>query len=104
MVYYITYQDYIIKELCIQKEDQQGCNGKCYLMKKLTNKVSDNNTTTPPQDDKKLIENLIFLFSKNSPINFIYISDLELKKIAYKEKLKDSFLLKKETPPPKYFI
>jgi hypothetical protein len=104
MVYYISYQDYIIKELCVQKNDQQGCNGKCYLMKKLTNEVSDNNTKTPPKDDKRLIENLVFLIVKNTAVNFKYITDLEVTKIAYKQKFKDSFFLEKETPPPKYFI
>jgi len=104
MVYYISYQDYIIKELCVQKDDQQGCNGKCYLMKKLTNEVSDNNTTTPPNNDKKLIENLVFLLVKNTAVNFKCLSDLETAKIVYQHKFKDSFFLEKETPPPKYFI
>ena len=103
-VYYIAYQDYIIKELCVQKDDQQGCNGKCYLMKKLTNNVSENNTTTPPQNDKEFRGNFIFFLSKNTPFSFNYLSDLESKKASYFLQLKQSFFLEKETPPPKFYI
>ena len=103
-VYYIAYQDYIIKELCVQKDDQQGCNGKCYLMKKLTNKVSENNSTTPPQNDKEFRGNFIFFLSKNTLHNFKYASEFESEKTAYYLHFKDSLFLEKETPPPKYFI
>lgn len=33
--YFIVNQDFIARTLCIQKDNQQGCNGKCYLMKEL---------------------------------------------------------------------
>ena len=104
MVYYIAYQDYIIKEICVQKDDQQGCNGKCYLMKNLTNKVSENNSTTPPQNDKEFRGNFIFFLSKTTSINFNYASEFESEKTAYHLHFKDSLFLEKETPPPKYFI
>ncbi|WP_043706555.1 hypothetical protein [Tenacibaculum ovolyticum] len=104
VAYYISYQDYIIKELCVQKENQQGCNGKCYLMKKLTNEASDNNANTPPKNDKKLIENFVFLLAKNTLVNFKCVSDLDIKKITYQQVFKDSLFIEKETPPPKYFI
>lgn len=32
---FIVNQDFIAKTLCVQKENQQGCNGKCHLMKEL---------------------------------------------------------------------
>ena len=32
---FIVNQDFIANTLCIQKEDQQGCNGKCHLKKQL---------------------------------------------------------------------
>lgn len=104
MVYYIAYQDYIIKEICVQKDDQQGCNGKCYLMKKLTNKISENNNTTPPQNDKEFRGNFIFFLSKTTTLNFKYASDFSNSKSEYQLHFKDSLFLEKETPPPKYFI
>lgn len=103
-VYFIAYQDYIIKELCVQKDDQQGCNGKCYLMKQLTNEVSENNATTPPQNEKEFRGNFIYFITKNTAYNFNYISDLKTQKIAYYLKLKQSLFVDKEIPPPKYFI
>lgn len=41
---FIVNQDFIAKTLCIQKEEQKGCNGKCYLaeeLKKNTGKDKD---------------------------------------------------------------
>lgn len=32
---FILNQDFIAKTLCIQKEEQKGCNGKCYLTEEL---------------------------------------------------------------------
>ena len=103
-VYFIAYQDYIVKELCVQKDNQQGCNGKCYLMKKLTNKVSDNNITTPLQNEKEFRGNFIYFFSKNLPFKLNYLYVLKLEKIEYYIQLKSSFYLEKETPPPKFYI
>jgi hypothetical protein len=104
MVYYFAYQDYIIKELCVQKEDQQGCNGKCYLMKNLTNTVSENNSTIPPQNDKEFRGNFVFFLSKNAALNFNYLSGLESEKTEYHLQLKQSIFLEKEIPPPKFYI
>ena len=36
---FVVNQDFIAKTLCIQKEDQQGCNGKCHLKKQLAQKI-----------------------------------------------------------------
>ena len=103
-VYFIAYQDYIIKELCVQKDNQQGCNGKCYLMKQLTNEVSENNTTTPPQNEKEFRGNLIYFLTKTTAYNFSNISDLKSQKTTYYLKLKQSLFVDKDIPPPKFFI
>ncbi|MDG2195077.1 MAG: hypothetical protein P8K77_09595 [Polaribacter sp.] len=102
-IYFIAYQDYIIKELCVQKDDQQGCNGKCYLMKNLDGEVSENNATAPSQNDKEFRGSLLFYFSKTSKINFKYASDLKSEKTIYYFALKQSLCFDKETPPPKFF-
>lgn len=35
VIYYILNNDFIVKNLCVQKDNQQGCNGKCYLKKQI---------------------------------------------------------------------
>jgi len=45
---FIINQDIIAKTLCIQKEEQQGCNGKCHLRKEL-NKTPEENNKQPFQ-------------------------------------------------------
>ena len=103
-VYFIAYQDYIVKELCVQKDNQQGCNGKCYLMKQLSNDVYENNATTPSQNDKEFRGNFIYFFSKNTSYDFSNISDFKSEKTTYYLKLKQSLFLDKDVPPPKFFI
>lgn len=44
---FIINQDFITKTLCIQKDDQKGCNGKCHLTKQLVQNNTDSNSDTP---------------------------------------------------------
>lgn len=50
---FLINQDTIAKTLCIQKEEQKGCNGKCQLAKKL-NLSSDNTNNKAPQQNSKI--------------------------------------------------
>lgn len=50
---FIINQDFIAKTLCIQKENQQGCQGKCQLMSALNNKNIDSKTTIPVKETKR---------------------------------------------------
>ncbi|NVK52002.1 MAG: hypothetical protein HWD85_03630 [Flavobacteriaceae bacterium] len=103
-VYFIAYQDYIIKELCVQKDNQQGCEGKCYLMKKLNNVITENNTTIPSQNENEFRGNFIFFLSKNSSLNFKMNSDFISNIYQYSFRIKQSLYIDKETPPPKFSI
>lgn len=101
MVYYLAYQDYIAKELCVQKDNQQGCNGKCYLVKKLSEKSSTKKT--PIQHN--LDDNFRFPINLDLPKDILTLEPIFLIK---NERVKDSYLfsfsdpfLDIEIPPPK---
>ncbi|WP_294074191.1 hypothetical protein [Winogradskyella sp.] len=53
---FVINQDFIAKTLCIQKEEQKGCNGKCQLKKELTesNSKQNSNNTIPEQNRIRL--------------------------------------------------
>lgn len=103
-VYFIAYQDYIVKELCVQKDNQQGCNGKCYLMKNLNNEVTENNTTIPVNNENEFRGNFIFYYTKNSSPLFNYLKHNNSNNTVYFNPLKQTVFIDKETPPPKFYI
>ncbi len=57
---FLIHQDEIAKTLCVQKDNQQGCNGKCQLVKALK-KDLEKDTKAPNSQNKK----------ENSVLNFI---------------------------------
>ena len=57
---FLIHQDEIAKTLCVQKNNQQGCNGKCQLVKALK-KDLEKDTKAPNSQNKK----------ENSVLNFI---------------------------------
>jgi hypothetical protein len=70
---FVINQDFIAKTLCIQKENQQGCNGKCQLMKELKENAPESNTTIPVQETKRFSLDA-FCFYKINPsesLNFL---------------------------------
>lgn len=44
---FMVNQAVIAKNLCIQKDNQQGCNGKCQLTKQINEITSNSNTDLP---------------------------------------------------------
>lgn len=67
---YVAFYDYIVKELCVNKNKPElQCNGKCYLIKELS-KTSESEKTN--RDSKKTeIYELNILFCQN--IDCIYL-------------------------------
>lgn len=49
---FLINQDTIAKTLCVQKEEQKGCNGKCQLVKELNLSSNTTNKETPQQNNK----------------------------------------------------
>ena len=50
---FVLNQDFIAKTFCVQKENQQGCNGKCHLMKELKDSEPDSKTTLPVKETRR---------------------------------------------------
>ena len=63
---FLVNQDFIAKTLCIQKEDQKGCNGKCQLKKELVQNNTDSNSNTPLQVTSKAVLMYLLLLPKQT--------------------------------------
>ncbi len=99
---FVVNQDFIAKTLCIQKEDQKGCQGKCHLRKELKENASNSNSNVPIQESKRLVLDVFYL----SDISIIKVNDLiilDIKKaiIARTSKIIKMYL-EVDTPPPNY--
>ncbi|MGB1311990.1 MAG: hypothetical protein ACPG54_00015 [Bizionia paragorgiae] len=99
---FVINQDFIAKTLCIQKKDQQGCNGKCQLRKELVESQSSTNTETPLQVSKRLVLDAFFA----SSIVNIHVEQMEWPLQKQKTHFHSSKVLKLypeiDTPPPNF--
>jgi hypothetical protein len=70
---FVINQDFIAKTLCIQKDNQQGCNGKCHLVKELKKNTPESNTTVPVQETKRFSLDAFCLYKITSSerLNFV---------------------------------
>lgn len=97
---FVVNQDFIAKTLCIQKEDQQGCNGKCHLKKQLAQNNTDTTGDFPVhKNERKALD--IFCFFINSGLN-INSNKILLPKtsLIYMSSIIIKTSFKVETPPP----
>jgi len=98
MIDFSINQAVIAKTLCVQKEDQQGCNGKCQLVKSLKTDLNQN-TETPIVNENKLA---VYLYIQ--PINEFNISLNEIFKTTKKFDNVNYNIIQKYytiiTPPP----
>ncbi len=81
---FLANQAIIAKNLCIQKDDQQGCNGKCQLTKQIVESTPDSNTDLPAQETRRMsldafclynidvaeTQTEILIINKNSPFGY----------------------------------
>lgn len=51
---FVVNQAIIAKNLCVQKDNQQGCNGKCQLTKQIVESNPDSNTDLPAQETRRM--------------------------------------------------
>jgi|SRR5688572_5416656 len=97
---FLVNQDFIAKTLCIQKDNQQGCNGKCQLVKQLSENNPDANSQTPVQETKRLALDVYCISNINTIQN--RFKDYKLPQILVTHnspKIVKTFL-DIETPPP----
>lgn len=59
---FVINQDYIAANFCVQKDDQQGCNGKCHLTKTLK-ETAPSDTNSSQQNTPRLTLKFDFLVS-----------------------------------------
>jgi hypothetical protein len=98
---FIINQDIIAKTLCIQKEEQKGCNGKCQLRKELSQNIdSDSNSESQIPETKRVV--LDFYNITNSRIiKPLWLWSLNTKhKIITHSNLPTSIYYDVDTPPP----
>ena len=99
---FVVNQDFIAKTLCIQKEKQQGCNGKCQLRKELKESNSDSSSDLPFQESKRMSLDVFCIFNKSElEIPFIVI-DLSQIETLYNTRRITKMYLEIDTPPPNF--
>ena len=86
---FVINQDFIAKTLCIQKEEQKGCNGKCYLNKQL-NEATNQDQDQPLQFQNR-IELSVFIVVEDD------LSDYTKSTLNYKKK--NSFFFDQDLTP-----
>ncbi len=97
---FIINQSFIAKTLCVQKENQQGCNGKCQLTKQLAENNPDPTNQLPSQENKRIGLDIYCFFTSDPPnvhsnkfiLPRVYLFHNSLKIVK--------ILLEVETPPP----
>ena len=100
---FIVNQDFIAKTLCIQKEEQKGCNGKCQLRKELSENNSDaNNSDNPLQESKRMVLDAFCLSTiSNFESTFVSLYILKLN-TSFKTPKINNMYLEIDTPPPNF--
>jgi hypothetical protein len=99
---FMVNQAIIAKNLCVQKENQQGCNGKCQLRKQLKENNPESNPNNPIQESRRLTLDVFYLVN----INLIepQQDDILLSKeniITQSQKISKMYL-EIDTPPPNF--
>jgi len=97
---FIINQDFIAKTLCFQKENQQGCNGKCHLMKELKNNEPDSKTTIPVKETRRFsLDAFCFYNIKNLESNLVFNDNAHLNANLLSTQINTTYF-DVDTPPP----
>jgi hypothetical protein len=96
----VINQDIIAKTLCIQKDEQKGCNGKCQLRKEL--KESNSNTPNNPlqKTERTQLDVFVFFSEKHSTEEQIIINNDRSSQVNFYSKSTISKYYDIDTPPP----
>lgn len=66
VVDFIANQDFIAKTLCVQKDNQQGCNGKCHLQKQLAKNETGQDKNIPLEENKRMMLDAFYVSKVNA--------------------------------------
>jgi hypothetical protein len=98
---FVINQDFIAKTLCIQKEEQKGCNGKCQLRKDLIENNTDANSDAPAPNSNRTRLDVFVISELNLSTN---LSDFNLQYKDFDADLRLFLPISKsydlDTPPP----
>ncbi|WP_196890456.1 hypothetical protein [Aureivirga marina] len=94
-------QEYIAKNLCVQKDNQQGCNGKCHLVKTLNDSFQQQDLQNPEQEKNESFSILRMQLPEEIEITFHSIVINTSKTIFSKNTSWKNCLLQIDLPPPK---
>lgn len=97
---FLINQDFIAKTLCIQKDNQQGCNGKCHLRQELAKNNSESNQELPAESSKRLALD-VFQVTQINTLEYLNLQDFTEKPVTgfYAEILPNLYF-DIDTPPP----
>ena len=97
---FVINQDIIAKTLCIQKDEQKGCNGKCQLRKEL--KESNSNTPNNPlqKTERTRLDVFVFFSEKHITEEQIIINNDRSSQVNFYAKSTISKYYDIDTPPP----
>lgn len=97
---FVINQDIIAKTLCIQKDEQKGCNGKCQLRKEL--KESNSNTPNNPlqKTERTRLDVFVFFSEKHNTEEQIIINNDRSSQVNFYSKSTISKYYDIDTPPP----
>lgn len=102
IVDFVINQELIAKTLCIQKEEQKGCNGKCQLRKELSESNTNSSSEAPFQEHKPLVLDAFFISDVNSITNSnLKFFSKRLMLFNRTPKLLNMYL-EIDTPPPNF--
>ncbi|WP_250434397.1 hypothetical protein [Hanstruepera flava] len=97
---FLANQEFIAKTLCIQKDNQQGCNGKCQLKKQLAQNETGTDGKAPVQENKRQVLDVFFITDINS-VDAQFISFyINKSKVFYQTHIISETTLSVDTPPP----
>ncbi len=97
---FIINQDFIAKTLCVQKEEQKGCNGKCHLKKELSQNSSDSNSEIPLPETKRMMLDLYCITHISVVKQQWFDQSTSTNKIISNNAILQSVFYDIDTPPP----
>ncbi|MFN4110846.1 MAG: hypothetical protein ACK4G1_01115 [Ignavibacteria bacterium] len=100
---YLIRYDYIVKNICVQKNQiNNSCKGSCHLRENLK-KVDEQHTTNTKSVEFRLLLNLDLHTTNKINLSDI-INDVYEQIILNDHRVKSQAIIKPDTPPPKFFL
>ena len=101
---YSLFRNYIVANLCIQKNDANNCcQGKCYLEKQI-NLVSETDNTATNQTETKQVKCEIFDYIKTIALSLTQIPPVKIQQSQFVIFYYARVFIDIPVPPPQRFI